>query len=185
MSRPRKGPTGHRDGLDAGKLLGAQRLPKAVQACLASSLGDEQHPRTGEIVGDGEVAVRLAEALLVNAQVCNRLGATACESTSHSTFEDAVNCVPAQGEQFGYALLARFLEPRNRETFGAVATRRSGVQNRLVLTSVEMMPKAFGLMIVERLLHPTLGTTPQHLLVGRGLRRRLGAAPRVRLSRGS
>ncbi len=61
------------------------------------------------------------------------------------------------------------------------------MQNRLVLTSVEMMPTAFGLMIVERALHPTLGTTPQHLLVvfEVDVDFAVGSAPRVRLSRGS
>ena len=85
---------------------------------LASpSLGDEQYARAVEIVDDGEIAVTLAETLLVYAQVGNRLCAAACKSTSHRALQDAVNLVPAQPEQLGYALLTRFLEPRDRETF--------------------------------------------------------------------
>ena len=47
----------HRDGLDAAQLFFAQRLPKAVQAGLAPSFGDEQHTRAVEILDDGEVGV--------------------------------------------------------------------------------------------------------------------------------
>ena len=107
----------HRDGLDSGELLCAQRLPKAVQAGLAPSLGDEQHARAVEIVDDGEVAMALAEALLVDAQVGNRLCLATFEPTLHGAFQDAVNLVPAQRQQLGDALLAGLLQPGDRESF--------------------------------------------------------------------
>ena len=72
---------------------------KAVQAGLAASLGDEQHARAVEIVDDGEIAMALAEALLVDAQVGNRLCRATFEPTLHGAFQDAVNLVPAQRQQ--------------------------------------------------------------------------------------
>ena len=95
----------------------AQRLPKAVQAGLAPSFGDEQHARAVEIVDDGEVAMALTKALLVDAQMGDRLGAAARQAALHGAFEDAVNLVPAQCEQLGDALLAGFFQPRDRESF--------------------------------------------------------------------
>ena len=168
-------------------LLCAQRLPKAVQAGLAASLGDEQHARAVEIVDDGEIAMALAEALLVDAQVGNRLCRATFEPTLHGAFQDAVNLVPAQRQQLGDALLAGFLQPRDRESFkqrgeaagslgpgqshdarpvlGAVAARRPGVQDRAVLTGVEVTPAAFGLMIVECAHGAALAARPADLLV--------------------
>jgi len=52
-----------------------------------------------------------------------------------------------------------------RSMLGAIAARRSSVQNRLVLAGVEMTPTAFGLMIVEGALHVALRAGPALLLV--------------------
>ena len=98
-----------------------------------------------------------------------------------------MNLVPAQRQQLGDALLAGFLQPRDRESFkqrgeaagslgpgqshdarpvlGAVAARRPGVQDRAVLTGVEVTPAAFGLMIVECAHGAALAARPADLLV--------------------
>ena len=48
----------------------------------------------------------LTKALLVDAQMGDRLGAASRQPTLHGAFEDAVNLVPAQCQQLGDALLA-------------------------------------------------------------------------------
>ena len=52
-----------------------------------------------------------------------------------------------------------------RPVLGAVAARRPGVQDRAVLTGVEVTPAAFGLMIVECAHGAALAARPADLLV--------------------
>ena len=160
---------------------------KPSQAGLAPSCGDEQHARAVEIVDDGEVAMALTKALLVDAQMGDRLGAGGVPARAarrvRGCRESRPSSVPADRRHLvGWLLSAT----RSRElpnstvkrletsAHGSRSTRGPcsgqslrggpGMQNRAVLASVEMTPTALGLMIMEPALGAALGTATSALV---------------------
>ena len=165
-----------------------QSLPETVQALLFAVLGNVQHPPLGQIVHDRHVFVPLAEGLLVYSQTGNRLGLPPLEPALNGAFHDGVDLIPTQPQLLGHRLLAGGFEPGDCQSFkqrgeaagwlcprqfhhphpmrGALAARRFGVQDGVVLAGVQVAPLALALMIVWLAGRSTLRTRPTGYLFG-------------------
>src|SRR5271166_2937254 len=172
----------HGHSANRRSLLLRQALPEPIQTFLGSVLRHKQHPAPIQIVDQGEVVVPFGKRLLIDSQTLDGLGLAANQAASHGPLLNRMHLVPTQPELISDGFLTGCLEPIDGQSFnqsrepagwlgprklygscamrGAVAARRFGMQDRLILTGVQMPPPAFGLMIVEWAWLAALRTRP-------------------------
>ena len=112
----------------------------------------------------------------------DRLRFAPLQSPLYRALHDAVDLIPCQLELLGNRLLAGNLQPFNRHRLKqlcetaqwcrprhfhhpysmlrALAPRRFGVEDRLVLTGVQMAPSPFPLMVMQFAWRPTFRAWP-------------------------
>jgi hypothetical protein len=144
--------------------------------------GHKQDPASIQIVDQGEVVMPSGKGFLIDPQTLDGLGLTTLQTSFDGPLLNRMHLVPTQPELIGDRFLAGCLEPIDGQSFkpccepagwlspcklygssavlGAVAARRFGIQDRLVLTGVQMPPPALRLMVVERARLATLRTKP-------------------------
>jgi len=158
--------------------------PEPVHAFLGPLLGYKQHPAPIQIIDHGEVVVPFGKRLLIDAEPLNGFRLTARQSALDSPLLNGMHLIPTQLELIGDGFLTGCPEPidgqpfkQRREPAGglgprklhcpsamfrAVAARRFRMQDRLILTGVQMPPTALWLMVVERARLAALRTAPRH-----------------------
>ena len=159
-----------------------QRSPETVQTLLLAVFGNIQHPTARQVIDHRHVLVPLAERLFVHPKMADGVGLPALQAALHGALHDAVDLIPAQSQLLTHGLLAGGFQPGNGEGFkqrgkaaggfgpgqlhhahavrGALGARRIGVQDGAVLTSVQVAPLPFGLVVIEFAGRSALGAGP-------------------------
>ena len=160
-----------------------QRRPKTVQARLLAVLGHIQHAAPRQIVDHGKILVPLAEGLLVHPKVADHLRLAPLQPPPDRTLHDRMHLVPRQPQPLRHRLLtgrqqpvdrqpleqrreaAVRLGPRNRRhpnsVLGTIGPRHLGVQDRAILTGIQVSPTPLRLVVVQRAGAAALGAWPR------------------------
>jgi hypothetical protein len=145
-------------------------------------LGYKQHPAPIQIIDHGEVVVPFGKRLLIDPEPLDGFRLTAHQAALDSPLLNGMHLIPTQPQLIAGSLLTGRLEPidgqafkqrrepagglgpwklyRPNAMFSAVAARRFRMQDRLILTGVQMPPAALWLMVVERARLAALRTRP-------------------------
>src|ERR1700691_2519640 len=162
----------HRHAAHRRSLLLRNAPPEPVQAFLGPVLGYKQHPAPIQIIDHGEVVVPFGKRLLIDPEPLDGFRLTARQAALDSPLLNGMHLIPTQPQLIADRLLTGRLEPvdgqsfkqrrepagglgpsklyRPSAMFSAVAARRFRMQDRLILTGVQMPPAALRLMVVER-----------------------------------
>src|SRR5258708_2177360 len=174
----------HRHSTDRRSLFLRQALPEAVQTFRGPMFGYKQHPAPIQIVDQGEVVMPSGKRLLIDTKTLDGLSLTTPQAAFDGPLLNRMHLVPTQPELIGDGFLTGGPEPIDSQSFkqscestgglgprklygsnamlSAVAARRFGMQDRLILTSVQMPPTTFRLMIIERTRLAALRTQPRY-----------------------